>query len=137
MNPYGMRSRIICERIVFMSVRPTPLFRMPAEWEPHSATWIAWPHNPDDWPGKFQPISWVYAEIVRHLSRVEDVHILVNNEAAEHRACAILKRGGANVARIHFHQWPTDRVWVRDSGPIFTKDLRSDGSLGNALSITN
>ena len=56
---------------------------MPAEWAPHAATWIAWPHNPEDWPGKFQPIPWVYSEIVRHLSRVEDVHILVNNEDAE------------------------------------------------------
>jgi agmatine deiminase len=95
---------------------------MPAEWAPHAATWIAWPHNPEDWPGKFQPIPWVYAEIVRHLSRVEDVHILVNDEAAERRATGILKRGGANLTRVHFHQWPTDRVWLRDSGPIFVKD---------------
>jgi len=94
---------------------------MPAEWEPHAATWIAWPHNPEDWPGKFQPIPWVYAEIVRHLSRVEDVHILVNDEAAERRACTVLKRNGANMARLHFHCWLTDRVWLRDSGPIFVK----------------
>ncbi len=98
-----------------------PKYRMPAEWAPHAATWIAWPHNPEDWPGKFQPIPWVYAEIVRHLSRVEDVHILVNDLAAERRATGILKRGGANLARIHFHHWPTDRVWLRDSGPIFVK----------------
>ncbi len=104
---------------------------MPAEWEPHAATWLAWPHNPEDWPGKFQPIPWVYAEIVRHLSQVEDVHILVNNQPSEQRATAILKRGGANLARTHFHQWPTDRVWLRDSGPIFTKDP------GGNLSITN
>jgi agmatine deiminase len=65
---------------------PFAIYRMPAEWEPHAATWIAWPHNPEDWPGKFQPIPWVYAEIVRHLSRVEDVHILVNDLAAERRA---------------------------------------------------
>jgi len=95
---------------------------MPAEWEAHAATWIAWPHNPDDWPGKFQPIPWVYAEIVRHLSRVEDVHILVNDAAAERRATSILRRGGANLARIRFHRWATDRVWLRDSGPIFVKD---------------
>ncbi len=94
---------------------------MPAEWEPHAATWLAWPHNPEDWPGKFQPIPWVYAEIVRHLSAVEDVHMLVNNEPAERRARTMLKRGGANMARLHFHQWPTDRVWLRDSGPIFTQ----------------
>lgn len=104
---------------------------MPAEWEPHAATWISWPQNRDDWPGKFQPIPWVYAEIVRHLSRVEDVHILVDHEAAERRACAILKRGGANLARTHFHQWPTDRVWLRDSGPIFTREQAGE------LSITN
>jgi agmatine deiminase len=106
-------------------------YRMPAEWAPHAATWIAWPHNPEDWPGKFQPIPWVYAEIVRHLSRVEDVHILVNNEAAEQRAAATLKRGGANLARLHFHQWPTDRVWLRDSGPIFVKNPQGE------LAITN
>ena len=104
---------------------------MPAEWEPHAATWIAWPHNPEDWPGKFQPIPWVYAEIVRHLSRVEDVHILVNDHPAERRAAAMCKRGGANMARLHFHCWLTDRVWLRDSGPIFVKNPSGD------LSITN
>ena len=108
-----------------------PRYRMPAEWAPHAATWIAWPHNPDDWPGKFQPIPWVYAEIVRHLSRVEDVHILVNDLAAERRATGLLKRGGANLARTHFHHWPTDRVWLRDSGPIFVKDSQGD------LAVTN
>ena len=60
-------------------------YRMPAEWEPHEATWIAWPHNRSDWPGKFEPIPWVYAEIVRHLARVEQVNILVDDEAAKRR----------------------------------------------------
>ena len=69
-----------------------PTYRMPAEWAPHAATWIAWPHNSDDWPGKFQTIPWVYCEIVRHLSRVEDVHILVNNTDAERRATGLLRR---------------------------------------------
>jgi len=97
-------------------------YRMPPEWAPHAATWIAWPHNPEDWPGKFQPIPWVYAEIVRHLSAVEVVHILVNDAAAEKRATGILRRHGADLARIHFHRWRTDRVWLRDSGPIFVKN---------------
>ena len=110
---------------------PHPQHRMPAEWEPHAATWLAWPHNPEDWPNKFQPIPWVYAEIVRHLSRVEDVHLLVNNEPAQRRAEAILRRGGANLARCHFHLWPTDRVWLRDSGPIFTKSSAGDVTLTN------
>lgn len=97
-------------------------FRMPAEWAPHAATWIAWPHNAEDWPNKFQPIPWVYCEIVRHLSREEDVHILVNDEQTQRRAERMLRRQGANLARLHFHPWRTDRVWLRDSGPIFVRD---------------
>jgi agmatine deiminase len=108
-------------------------FRMPAEWERHAATWIAWPHNASDWPGKFQAIPWVYADIVRHLSQVEDVHILVDDGVAEKRASGILKRSGANLRRVHFHQWPTDRVWTRDSGPIF---VRKGGEQG-PLAVTN
>ena len=106
-------------------------YRMPAEWAPHAATWIAWPHNAEDWPGKFQPIPWVYSEIVRHLSKVEDVHILVNDLPAETRATSMLRRAGANLARLHFHHWVTDRVWLRDSGPIFVKNPKGD------LAITN
>jgi agmatine deiminase len=108
-----------------MSTPHSQHYRMPAEWSPHAATWLAWPHNPADWPGKFQPIPWVYAEIVRHLTRVEDVHMLVNDEAAQKRARSILRRQGANLARVHFHRWPTDRIWLRDSGPIFLR--RFDG----------
>jgi agmatine deiminase len=113
---------------------PTPYeqsFRMPAEWAPHAATWIAWPHNPADWPGKFQPIPWVYCEIVRQLSQVEDVHILVNDELAERRATSMLRRQGANLDRLHFHLWRTDRVWLRDSGPIFLKNRQGDTALTN------
>jgi agmatine deiminase len=106
-------------------------YRMPAEWDPHAATWIGWPHNAEDWPGKFQPIPWVYAEIVRHLSCCEDVHILVNDLNAERRATSLLRRAGANMARLHFHHWSTDRVWLRDSGPIFVKNPQGE------LAITN
>ena len=94
-------------------------YRMPAEWETHAATWLAWPHNANDWPGRFHPIPWVYCDIVRHLSRVEDVHLLVDDAAAEQRARGMLGRVGAQLDRVHFHQWPTNRVWLRDSGPIF------------------
>jgi agmatine deiminase len=111
-------------------------YRMPAEWEPHEATWLAWPHNAEDWPGKFQPIAWVYAEIVRHLARVEDVHILVNDAAAEKRARSTLRRNGVNLARVHFHLWPTDRVWTRDSGPIFVSRSAPETGLAETA-ITN
>jgi agmatine deiminase len=113
------------------SVTPRSLgYRMPAEWEPHAATWLAWPHNAADWPGRFHPIPWVYCDIVRQLTRVEDVHLLVENAAAEQRAGALLGKTGARLERVHFHQWPTDRVWMRDSGPIFVK--RTEG-----VGITN
>ncbi|MGC2403421.1 MAG: agmatine deiminase family protein [Acidobacteriaceae bacterium] len=104
------------------SEAPTPRsqgYRMPAEWEPHAATWLAWPHNAADWPGKFHPIPWVYCDIVRHLSRVEDVHLLVQDDSARQRAQSMLARTGAQLERVHFHTWPTNRVWMRDSGPIF------------------
>jgi agmatine deiminase len=94
-------------------------FRMPAEWEPHAATWIAWPHNRDDWPGKFAAIPWVYAEIVRHLRCSEEVRILVSGKAEERLARTVLGQCGLDEARVAFWRIPTDRSWVRDYGPIF------------------
>jgi agmatine deiminase len=92
---------------------------MPAEWEPHEATWLAWPHYRDDWPGKFEPIPWVYAEIIRHLARHERVELIVNDAASEKRARKILDRANAISDNIRFHRWPTNRVWTRDSGCTF------------------
>ena len=107
-------------------------YRMPAEWQRHTATWIAWPHNSEDWPGRFHPVPWVYADIIRHLSRVEDVHVLVNDAAAQKRAGSILKRAGATLSRVFFHVWQTDRVWLRDSGPIFVTNSQS-----GSVAVTN
>ncbi len=100
-------------------------YRMPAEWEPQRATWLAWPHNRSDWPGKFAPIPYVYAEIVRHLARAARVELIVNDAEAEERARAILTDTNVLPAletRIGFHRWPTNRGWLRDSGPIFVRD---------------
>ena len=94
-------------------------YRMPAEWEPHAATWLAWPHYRNDWPGKFEPIPWVYAEIVRNLARHERVELIVKNAVAEKQAKKILDRAYALAKNVHFHRWPTDRVWTRDSGCTF------------------
>jgi agmatine deiminase len=102
---------------------------MPAEWEPHEATWIAWPHNADDWPGRFAPIPWVYAEIVRKLSRVEKVRILVDGRPEEVRARAVLRKAGALMESVEFIPCPTNRVWTRDFGPIFVKHLRGEVAL--------
>jgi agmatine deiminase len=106
-------------------------YRMPAEWDQHDATWLAWPHNPEDWPGKFQTIPWVYAEIVRLLSRHERVHILVDDAQNQQRAQSILDRAGANGSQVTFHQWPTNRVWTRDSGPIFVRNVEGQIALTN------
>jgi len=94
-------------------------FRMPAEWEPHDATWLAWPHNRTDWPGKFSAIPFVYCEIVQHLARHEQVHIIVQDEREEERTRALLARANALRDSVVFHRWPTNRVWTRDFGPIF------------------
>src|SRR5579862_8429669 len=94
---------------------------MPAEWEPHAATWLAWPHYHGDWPAKFEPIPWVYAEIIRNLARHERVELIVNGAAEARQARKILGRADALSDNIRFHHWPTNRVWLRDSGCIFLK----------------
>ena len=104
---------------------------MPAEWEPHQATWLAWPHNAEDWPGKFQAIPWLYAEIVRLLAAHEQVHLLVEDARAEGRVRGVLERAGANLDRVSFHLWPTDRVWTRDSGPIFVRNAEGRVAITN------
>jgi agmatine deiminase len=108
------------------NVTPAALgFRLPAEWEPHEATWIGWPHNRTDWPGKFAPIPWVYAEMVGKIVAGELVRVLVESRAHEETVRRILKRTGAGVARVEFFRFPTDRGWTRDSGPTFVVHDRS------------
>jgi agmatine deiminase len=94
---------------------------MPAEWEPHAATWLAWPHYHGDWPGKFEPIPWVFAEIIRNLAKHERVEIVANDAAAVRKAQRLLQRADALSPNLHFHCWPTNRIWLRDSGCIFLK----------------
>ncbi|MEX0911856.1 MAG: agmatine deiminase family protein [Gemmatimonadota bacterium] len=91
--------------------------RWPAEWEPHAATWIGWPHHRPDWPGKFESIPWVYAEIVRVLHRYEPVEILCHDEKTRASALRVLTAQGVDLSRCTLHVVPTDRVWLRDSGP--------------------
>ncbi len=95
---------------------------MPAEWEPHAATWLAWPHEESDWPGKFEPIAWVYGDIVRRLSRVECVNVLVPSAAELARAASIFEKCGADLCRVELFEVPTDRSWTRDFCPIFVKN---------------
>ena len=104
---------------------------MPAEWEPHEATWLAWPHERTDWPGKFAPIPWLYGDIVRWLASVEKVRILVEDRAAERSAQRVLAKCGANLNAVEFFHHRTDRSWTRDYCPIFVRD-----SMGR-VTITN
>jgi agmatine deiminase len=104
---------------------------MPAEWDRHHATWLAWPHNLSDWPGKFAPIPWVYAEIVRTIAPGETVRIIVCSASHEHAARRVLGKTGADLSRVEFFRFPTDRSWTRDYGPIFVR--RDDASRGVAI----
>ncbi len=99
-------------------------FLMPAEWEPHEATWLGWPHSAGDWPGKMAAVQWVYGEMVRKIAPGEKVRIVVGSAAVEARARRVLEIAGAELEQVEFFRWPTDRNWMRDSGPIFV--LRRD-----------
>lgn len=113
------------------AARGTPAalgYRMPAEWEPHQATWLAWPHEPRDWPGKLAPIPWVYGEVVRHLVPGERVRLLVPDAAGEARARALLGRVGVDPSCVDVMRIPTDRSWTRDFCPLFVRRDR-DGDI--------
>ena len=102
-------------------------FAMPAEWERHEATWLGWPHHPTDWPDKLDTIRWVYGEIVRKLSPGEIVRILVNNQVEERLARRYLTRAGADLEHVQFIAHPTNRGWLRDSGPLFVRRPAAGG----------
>jgi agmatine deiminase len=102
-------------------IRETPAalgFAMPADWAPHEATWLGWPHNRQEWKGKTAPVRWVFAEMVRKIAPGEAVHIIVEDGAREKRARDFLENAHADTGRITYHRWPTDREWLRDCGPI-------------------
>ncbi len=107
-------------------MNPNPEWRMPAEWEPHEATWIAWPHEKSDWPGKFPTIQWVYGEIVARLAKVERVRIVVSEEKQKTEVRKVLEKCHANLSAIDLWIAPTDRSWVRDTCAIFVKDCQGN-----------
>lgn len=103
-----------------------PKYRLPAEWEYHEATWIGWPANKQDWPGKFQPIPWVYGEIVRYISRAEKVRIIVQSKEHQKKAESVLNAVNADFSNIEFFKLSTNRNWLRDAGPQFVKNKRNE-----------
>ena len=95
---------------------------MPAEWEPHEAVWLGWPHNASDWPGKIAAVHYVYGEIVRRIAESEIVRIIVNDELHEAKARGILNKIGVSPEMVEFFRIPSNRGWTRDFGPIFVKN---------------
>ena len=94
---------------------------MPAEWEPHESTWLAFPHNVSDWPGRFGPIPWVYGDIIKKVSAAEQVDLLVNDAAHENKAKRVLRAMQVDLAQVRFRRFATNRIWARDFGPIFVR----------------
>jgi agmatine deiminase len=97
---------------------PTPKqlgYRWPAEWEPHAATWLAWPHKPETWPGKFEPIPAIWQKLVQTLARFEPVHICAGGKAVMAEA----RRLVGDTSNVTLHDIPTNDVWARDHGPMF------------------
>jgi agmatine deiminase len=105
---------------------------MPAEWERHDATWLGWPHNPSDWPDKLDTIRWVYGEMVRRISAAERVRLLVDNASTERLARRYLARAGCDLRKVDFIKHPTNRGWMRDSGPIFVRKNPTPARPGRA-----
>ncbi len=99
---------------------------MPAEWEPHEATWLGWPHQASDWPGKIGAVTWAFGEMVRKLTAGELVRILVNDPEHERRAKAVLSKLGVEDVRVEFFSVPSNRGWARDFGPIFVRPRMSE-----------
>jgi len=105
---------------------------MPAEWAPHRGTWLSWPHKEASWPGKFRPVPAVFAEMVRHLAEVEEVHINVADAGMEASARDVLQAGRVPMAGVVFHHIPTNDAWCRDHGPIFIQ-RRDHGTVDEAI----
>jgi agmatine deiminase len=94
-------------------------FRMPAEWEPHAATWLAWPHEPSDWPGKFAAVPWVFAEVIKNLTLGERVRLIVSGKRMQKEATRALERSQVDPKLVDFVEVATDRSWTRDFLPLF------------------
>jgi len=111
-------------------VRPAPAqrgYRWPAEWEPHTATWLTWPHNPDTWPGHLEDARREFAVFVRELSQRETVRLLVEDAASEAQATRELATAGVGAERVEPLRIPTDDSWIRDYGPVFLSRRASAG----------
>ena len=106
-------------------------FRMPAEWERQQSTLMGWPYNKNDWPGKFNNIPKIFAEIISKITKSQKVNLLINNHKSKNIIKKLLKKNKARVRNVKFIICETDRVWMRDIGPIFVKDKKNQNILLN------
>jgi len=104
-------------------------YRMPAEWAPHRATWLSWPHRRDNWPSQLEQVRTVWVRMIVELSAVEQVGLLVNDESAERDVAARLKRAGAALDQVSLLRIPTTDVWMRDYGPTFVTRSTTESPL--------
>ena len=107
-------------------------YHMPAEWEPHEATWLSWPHKEVSWPGAFEKVPGIFVEITKHLTESELVRINVADRDFAEQVRSLLRKGGVNLDAVRFHFNPTDDAWVRDHGPIYVVRER-DGKRERAI----
>jgi agmatine deiminase len=127
-----LRAQFMPTQLNSASATPAGLgYAMPAEWEPHAATWLGWPHNASDWPGKFGVIPWVYGEMARKISAGENIRLIIRHKKDEQFARHVFKSVGVNLREIKFVVHPTNRGWTRDTGPVFVKS-----EIGNRKSET-
>lgn len=113
------------------SLEDSETYRMPAEWEPHQATWLTWPHDEAHWPGKFEKIPAIWARMVKELESGEEVHINIHDDKTRHVAESALEKVGSSGKNVHFHSIRNQFSWARDHGPIFVRDKN------NKVVITN
>jgi agmatine deiminase len=109
-------------------------YRMPAEWEPHAATWLAWPHNAVTWPEQLQQVQATYVQLITALQAQEIVHVLVNDAAAATQVLQRLTASGQRHTHLVLHHHATVDAWLRDSGPIF---LTPTASTSQSLAIVD
>ena len=100
-------------------------FRMPAEWEKQQSVWIIWPYNKNDWPGLFKFIPKTVSEIVSVISKTQTVNLIVKIKKDINLIKKKLKKNNYTKTNVKFHVIPTDRIWIRDSGPIFLKNIKN------------
>tara|TARA_Y200000002_G_scaffold379679_1_gene389492 strand:+ start:1193 stop:2263 length:1071 start_codon:yes stop_codon:yes gene_type:complete len=134
---------------------PLKGFRMPAEWELQESVWVAWPYNKNDWPELFENIPSIVSQIISELSKSQKVNLLIKNYKDKKIIINLLNKFSHKLSNINFHSISTNRIWLRDSGPIFLindktkkkimlnfkfnawskyKDYRKDNNINNKLS---